>query len=204
MDLDGCPQISNNIQPRSLDMTVLLMTPLSVLRMCPHEDWMPVPPDSWECPRRTSTKLFEKGTNHWRSPTVCGLFSVPCPGWCVAHVFRLTGSHLHPDLRRSLPRVCQAHAMDVPCVALSSSAHSHTLLRWLVPNSMHVLHYLTLVVLTSTWLNPFHVGGNYHFLPWEWLTWICSGTLRMGCSHQWQTSAWRTAIAPSLLGGSVT
>lgn len=157
------------------------------------------PPGFSEFPRRAGSKLFEKGTNHWRCPTVCGLFPVPCPGRCVAHVFRLTGSHIHPDLRPSLPRVYRAHAMDVPRVALPSSAH-HAHLRWLISNLMHVLHYLTPVVLTSKWLDPFHVGGNHHFLNWDWSMWICNGALRMARSRQRQTSEWRTPIMSSLLG----
>lgn len=140
MDLYDCPQISNNIWPRSPDITVLLLTQWPILR---HElgaveiGCLP-PPGSRELHRRTSTKLFEKGTNHFCCPAVCGLLSVPCPGWCVKHVFRLIGSHIHPD---PLP----SHGLPSPCCGCALCGPSqvlliHTHLRWLIPNLMHVLH----------------------------------------------------------------
>lgn len=71
------------------------------------------------------TELFEKGTNHLRCPTVSCLFSVPCPGWSVKHVFRLIGSHIHLDPR---PRLGSASPIlgKCPCGGLSGAARSQT------------------------------------------------------------------------------
>ena len=63
----------------------------------PKGDWVTAPPCHSELPRRLGTKLFEKGTNRLCCPAVSCLFSVPCAGWFVKHVFRLIGSHIHLD-----------------------------------------------------------------------------------------------------------
>lgn len=81
------------------------------------------------CPGDLKTKPFEKGTNHLRCPTVSCLFSVPCPGWFVKHVFRLIGSHIHLD-----PGPCPGSANPIlpmcPCAPVWASPtlliHTHT------------------------------------------------------------------------------
>lgn len=179
----------------------------------PGGDWMPAPHPS-ELHRRTSTKLFEKGTNHSnhrRCPPVCGLPSVPCAGWRVKHVFRPTGSHIHPD---PLP----FHGLSSPCCGCAS---------WLCPvgvprvalsqrfsfprtSDNSFLTWCTRSISSSGCFDFFVAGpiscggGNDLFPNWDWSAWICNGTFRIGYSYQRHTSEWRTARMPSLLRGSVT
>lgn len=99
--------------------------------------WLPHPVIQ-SCLGDPSTKLFEKGTHHLCCPVVSCLFSVPCLGWFVKHVFRLIGSHIHltHSPAQGLPIPCCL----VPCVGLSKCClFTHTSER-LISNVMHALY----------------------------------------------------------------
>ena len=177
------------------------------MTQCPHEDWMPVPIWIFRLAQKEPVLSCLRKVQITDAALQCVAFS-PCrvqvgvwrmsSGWLDLISIRTWGP---PCPGSTKPMLWMYPVWLLPALLIHTHTSDDSFLTWCTCSIN-----LTLVVVTSKWLDPFHVGGggNYHFINQDWSMWICNGTRRMGYSHQRQTSEWRATIVHSLLGGSGT
>lgn len=141
-----------------------------------NQDWMTASPGYSELPKRPKYQAVWERYRSFLLPYGVCLFSVPCPGWCVKHVFRLIGCHVRLD-----PQPCAGSTNPIlwvcPVWASPSAVHSNA------PQATHSSRdarapYLNLVVfwLQNCWTH-FMFGKWSFFTGWlyvdvRWDPWV--------------------------------